>query len=263
MRRRDAATHRVRYGTWIRPRRIALFWGLAVVFAGLSALSALSPWFLLSLAPATLLGYIAVVITWTHLRLSSAGGGYQSRIHELLLTHLPETSEVLDVGCGNGSLILKVAKRYPEARCVGMDHWGSNWEYSLHQCQVNAREEGVPNATFLPGNAARISLADNSFGAVLSCLTFHEVQQEPDKTKVMQEALRVLRPGGRFIFMDLFDDSRSFPPHRALLEAIGGANCRVETDEPLASLMPLPYPLNTGKALRYARVLAGTKNGGA
>lgn len=252
-------TPRARYGTWIRVRLITRFWLATAVFLLLAAAAPLSPWFLLAIVPAALTGYIAVIITWTHRRFSPAGGDYQRRIHHLLLSLLDAPATILDIGCGSGALIIGAARRHPDARCLGVDDWGRDWEYSLAQCRDNARAEGTPAVEFRRGDAARLDLAADAFAAVLSCLTFHEVRQAPDKLAVVQEALRVVAPGGRFVFLDLFDDPTVYPPHADLLAAIVAAGGRLDTDRTLASLIPLPYPLATRKVLQYARVIAGIK----
>jgi hypothetical protein len=83
--------------------------------------------------------------------------------------------------------------------------------------------------------------------AVLGCMTFHEITENADKSDGVVEALRILRPGGAFVFLDLFGDRTLFPS----LDKTGA--------KPLADLMPLPFPLRHPRVLGHAMLLTGTK----
>jgi len=99
---------------------------------------------------------------------------------------------------------------------LGLTVWrlgGASWEYSKDQCDRNARVEGVDGrTTFVRQSAASLRFDDATFDVVVSCLTFHEVRDVTDKSLLLAEALRVLRPGGRYVFLDLFADPRVFGP---------------------------------------------------
>jgi len=104
-----------------------------------------------------------------------------------------------------------LAKAFPNSKLTGIDYWGGNWEYSKVKCQHNARIEGVfDRIDFLKASASNLPFKDEDFDLVVSCLTFHEVEDTPNKIDVIQEALRVLKSGGQFIFLDLFLDEKIF-----------------------------------------------------
>ncbi len=247
------------YSTWIRVNKIVTFWALAIAFFAMGLASFVEIWFLIAFVPGLLFAYIAMTVTLIHLRFSKTGGDYQNRIHDLLLSHRSVTGETVDIGCGNGSLTIKSARGDGASHHVGMDFWGSNWEYSLEQCQMNARLEGVGNVEFLKGTAAKTVFTDGRFSCALSCLTFHEVQDESNKLNVVKEALRILKPGGCYVFLDLFDDIQHYPGMNEVRSTVEHCACTITVDKPLSELMPLPYPLNGKKALRFARLLCGTK----
>lgn len=249
----------LRYSTWIRSKKIATFWLLAGTSLVSSLLGLISYWFLLFLLPGLVLAYIGLIVTWTHFRFSSSGGDFQNRIHDLLLSYKRIDGETLDIGCGNGNLIIKIAKRDRNLRHVGLDYWGKNWEYSVEQCRTNARIEGADNVDFVRASATKTGLADAKYAYVVSCLTFHEVVDEPDRTVVLTEALRVLKPGGTYIFLDLFDDERHFGKLDTMVSSIEDQGCMVAVNEPLNKLMRLPFPLNGKKVLRHARLISGRK----
>lgn len=155
-------TNAPRYGTWIRTRRVAIFWLLAVAGLALGVLGLVQPW----LAVLSLLGlpfaYIAVVVTLTAHRFGPKGGDWQGRIHELVIDRAMSHGRVLDVGCGSGRLIIRLAMRYPGTNGIGLDQWGADWEYSQAQCESNAALEGVGPIEFVRGSAAALPFDDGS-----------------------------------------------------------------------------------------------------
>ena len=117
----------------------------------------------------------------------------------------------------------------------------------------------MPRIEFVRGTASQLPFAEASFARVVSSLTFHEVRDAPDKTTSVAEAIRVLAPGGRFAFVDLFDDPAFYPGREAVLAAIRGAGGEVASARALSELLALKWPMNTGKVLKYAVLITGTK----
>ena len=98
-----------------------------------------------------------------------------------------------------------MAHKYQRAQITGVDFWGQNWEYSKSVCEKNASLEGVSeHVSFQNGSASALPFEDGCFDVVISNLTFHEVRSVKDKKEAVREALRVLKPGGSFVFQDLF-----------------------------------------------------------
>jgi ubiquinone/menaquinone biosynthesis C-methylase UbiE len=131
----------------------------------------------------------------------------QDRVVELVLANLDWIGEgqALDVGCGSAALTIKLVKRYPKARVIGIDYWGKKWEYSKDMCERNTQIEGVSErVAFQKASASSLPFTDEYFDAVVSNLVFHEVSDAADKRDVIREALRVLKKGGKFTFQDLF-----------------------------------------------------------
>ena len=88
-------------------------------------------------------------------------------------------------------------------------------------CERNAAIEDVKERlTFQQANASSLPFSDESFDAVVSNLTFHEVGDAPDKRQLIREALRVLRKGGIFALQDLFLIKQEFGDVDALLITI-------------------------------------------
>src|SRR5262249_33299274 len=107
--------------TWIRSRRIVAFW---VVAAGIVVLGAVVASFWLPGLAIALLAipflYIAIVLTWTAHCLGPRGGDVQSRIHQLLIDSVGNEGRLLDLGCGNGQLLIRFAKSAP-GEYLGLD----------------------------------------------------------------------------------------------------------------------------------------------
>jgi SAM-dependent methyltransferase len=255
-----------RYRTWIRTSRLAVFTGLSAACLAGSALSVLSPWFLLFLVPFTIFGYIASILALTVYRLAPRGGDVQRRIHHLIVAkaQLPAAGTALDVGCGSGSLVIKLAQASPGSTVTGIDAWGKDWEYSQQQCENNARIEHVAGRTrFQQHSAASLRFPDDSFDVVISCMTFHEIRELHRKSDAVVEALRVLRPGGRYVFLDLFADPSFYPSIDHIRQTISRAAASISDLHNLADLLPLPFPLRHPKVLGHAILIAGTKPNGS
>ncbi len=97
---------------------------------------------------------------------------------------------LLDVGCGTGFLINILARRKP-ARYCGLDLSGE-------MIRV-AEGKAIPGAEFTEGSADRLPYPDGSFDIVACSQSFHHY---PYPEKAMQEAKRVLKPGGLYILSD-------------------------------------------------------------
>jgi ubiquinone/menaquinone biosynthesis C-methylase UbiE len=113
---------------------------------------------------------------------------------------------ILDMGCGRGAVLLMAAQHLTTGRAVGVDLWRTIDQSgnSAEATQRNAVAEGVADRVELhTGDMMALPFDDDSFDVVLSSLAIHNISGRAGRERAISEAVRVLRPGGRLMIVDL------------------------------------------------------------
>jgi ubiquinone/menaquinone biosynthesis C-methylase UbiE len=116
------------------------------------------------------------------------------RIHRAALGMIPAElapQAILDIGCGTGRLLRKLARRFPSANLIGVD--------PAERMIAEARRR-TPGATFYVGQAEDLPLPEASVDLVMSTTSFHHWR---DQALGVRQVGCALRPGGCFVLADV------------------------------------------------------------
>ncbi len=114
---------------------------------------------------------------------------------------------ILEIGCGRGAILAMLGKLLPEGRAVGLDLWRTEDQSgnSLESARTNLVSEGVADRCELhTGDMRALPFPDASFDLVVSNLAIHNIPEKDSRREAIDEAIRVLKPGGRILIADLF-----------------------------------------------------------
>ena len=147
------------------------------------------------------------------------------------LAALHEGEVVLDLGSGGGIDVLLSARRVgPKGKAYGLDMT----DEMLALARENQRKAGVENVAFLKGDIESIPLPDASVDVIISnCV----INLAGDKRKVIAEAFRVLKPGGRFAVSDVVIRGEVPAEVRSSMELWVGCIAGALTEQEFQSLL--------------------------
>lgn len=113
---------------------------------------------------------------------------------------------ILDMGCGRGAVLLMAAQHLTTGKAVGVDLWRTADQSgnAMEATQRNAVAEGVADRVELhTGDMTALPFEDDNFDLVVSSLAIHNISGSAGRAKAIDEAVRVLRPGGRLMIADI------------------------------------------------------------
>ena len=130
-------------------------------------------------------------------------GGNRARQELITQARIEDGQCVLDIGCGTGTLIMLLKKRYPTVEVAGIDPDPK----ALRRAKSKATRAAV-SLQLDQGFADELPYQDDSFDRVFSSFMFHHLEDE-DRETMLREALRVLKSGGSFHLLDFASDHGS------------------------------------------------------
>ena len=144
---------------------------------------------------------------------------------ELDQAGLKGDEQLLDLGCGRGAVLIAAARRLPSGRATGADRWtvdqsGNGPEATL----ANAAAAGVAGRVEVrTADMTALPFPDASFDVVTSAMAIHNIPSAEGRYRAVDEAMRVLRPGGRLLVADPWWMARSYAAHlgRGTLRPLG------------------------------------------
>lgn len=119
---------------------------------------------------------------------------------------LKGNEKVLDLGCGRGLVLCNIAKQLSDGEAHGIDLWLSKDQSgnSAEKALENADREGVKDkVTIHTGDICALPFPNNSFDVIISSLCLHNIKDQEGRERALQELIRTLKPGGKFVIADI------------------------------------------------------------
>jgi ubiquinone/menaquinone biosynthesis C-methylase UbiE len=131
---------------------------------------------------------------------------------ELDKVGLKGDEELLDLGCGRGAVLIAAARRLPEGRAVGVDLWTADQSGNRPEATLaNAAAAGVADRVEVrTGDMTALPFDDDSFDVVTAALAIHNIRSAQGRHRSIEEAMRVLRPGGHLVVADFWPMTRKY-----------------------------------------------------
>ena len=124
--------------------------------------------------------------------------------------------QLLDLGCGRGAVLVEAARRLPAGRAVGVDLWSGKDQSgnSPEAALANAAAAGVADRVEVhTADMTALPFPDGSFDIVTSALAIHNIPSPEKRYRAVDEAMRVLRPGGQLLVADFWWMARKYAEH--------------------------------------------------
>ncbi len=138
-------------------------------------------------------------------------GKFQVWADILLQLGLRGDEQLLDLGCGRGAVLLMAARLLPRGKATGIDVWKAAEQSgnALSATKRNAELEGVADRVALEtADMRQLPFSAGSFDLVVSSMAIHNITDPQGRRQAIEEAVRVLKPGGRLAIVDFRETGR-------------------------------------------------------
>lgn len=167
-------------------------------------------------------GRIPLAITATAL-LASAGvylhttlrGKLRIWERELDRLGLRGDERLLDLGCGRGAVLIAAARRLPSGTAVGVDLWTRDQSgNTIEATMANAAADDVADRVQVhTADLTALPFEDASFDVVTAAAAIHNIRDPRQRLRAVDEAMRVLRPGGQLLIADPWPMTAKYASH--------------------------------------------------
>jgi ubiquinone/menaquinone biosynthesis C-methylase UbiE len=138
-------------------------------------------------------------------------GKFQVWAEVLLRLGLHGDEQIIDLGCGRGAVLLMAARLLPRGKAIGIDVWKTNEQSgnALPVTQHNAQREAVAERVELhTADMRHLPFSHGLFDLVVSSMAIHNIQDPEGRKQAIDEAVRVLKPGGKLVIADFHETQR-------------------------------------------------------
>ena len=114
--------------------------------------------------------------------------------------------KILDLGCGRGLVLNTAAKKLTDGKVFGIDLWksvdqsGNTPDATLKNAQIEGVAEKIE---ILTADMQKLPFSDSTFDIIISSLAIHNIPTGDGRNRALTELLRVLKPGGTFVILDM------------------------------------------------------------
>ncbi len=178
--------------------------GLGILILGI-LLRGVASIIVASIGVAVLITGISFLLTGMMMIWSSRFGKMHARDKLLDGLNLRGDETVLDLGCGRGLLLIGAAKRVPRGHAIGIDLWSQQDQGDNRKAATlaNARAEGVEDRVEIrDGDMRKLPFENASIDVAVANLSIHNIYNREGRREAINEAIRVLKPGGKVALMD-------------------------------------------------------------